>query len=207
MPFPDIIFPEMVQGTSAPYFDDHTVLSMSLSKIGLPALRTGIVIASVPIIRALGALNSITALASGSLGQILAEGLVRTGELKILAETYVTPFYREKSLFAQNCIHEFMHDREYRIHRSEGALFLWLFLPDLSVSTKELYARLKEKGVIIVPGEYFFFGREEGSDEETAWKRHPHREKCLRLNYSRPETEVREGLRILSEVVSRYQKG
>jgi valine--pyruvate aminotransferase len=205
MPFPNIIFPDVIEGSAAPSWNAHTILSMSLSKIGLPALRTGIIIADKPVIKALGALNSIAALTSGSLGQILAEGIVRTGEIRTLADTAVRPFYRKKSVLAQDMIHELFRDRQYRIHRSEGAIFLWLYLSDLSITTKELYGHLKDRGVVIVPGEYFFFGRENGSDEEIAWKNHPHREKCLRLNYSRGETEVREGLRIIAEVSGRYR--
>lgn len=200
MPFPNIIFPDSAEGSCAPYWDPNVVLSMSLSKIGLPSLRTGIVIASPEIVTALSALNSIVALTSGSLGQALAEGIVASGEIKRLADSAVRPFYRERSAFAQSCISEFWGPREYRIHRSEGAIFLWLYLPDLGIPAKELYARLKTRGVVVVPGEYFFFGRESGSDDETAWKRHPHRERCIRLNYSRPRDEVREGLRIIEEV-------
>lgn len=205
MPFPNIIFPDMLADSPDPYWDRNTILSMSLSKIGLPALRTGIVIADAKVVQALSALNSIAALASGSLGQVLAEGIVRSGEIARLADSVVQPFYRERSRFARECIREFWDGRPYRIHRSEGAIFLWLYLPDLSIPTKELYAKLKEKGVVIVPGEYFFFGRENGSEEETAWKTHPHREKCLRLNYSRPEEEVREGLRIIAETSGKYR--
>jgi len=206
MPFPNIIFPDMLDGTPAPFWDRHTILSMSLSKIGLPSLRTGIIIADAPVIKALGALNSIAALTSGSLGQILAEGLVRSGEIRTMADTAVRPFYRQKTDQAQEFIHEFWKGRDYRIHRSEGAIFLWLYLPELNITTKELYGKLKERGVVVVPGEYFFFGRETGSDDETSWKGHPHREKCLRLNYSRSEGEVREGLRIIAEVSGRYRK-
>ena len=204
LPFPNIVFPDMIGEAPTPYWDEHTILSMSLSKIGLPALRTGIVVADKPIITALGALNSIAALTTGSIGQILAEDLIRSGEIKKLADTVAQPFYRKKSEAARQYIAEFWGDREYRVHRSEGAIFLWLYLPNLGISGKDLYRRLKERGVVVVPGEYFFFGRESGSEEETAWKRHPHREKCLRLNYSADDDEVREGLEIIAEVSSKY---
>lgn len=206
MPFPNIIFPEMMKDSPDPYWDKNTILSMSLSKIGLPSMRTGIVIADAGIISALSALNSIVALASGSLGQVIGEGIVRSGEISRLANGVVQPFYRARSKFAQDCIHGFWKGRDYRVHRSEGAIFLWLYLPELSIPTMELYAELKNRGVVIVPGEYFFFGLESGSDEETAWKRHPHREKCIRLNYSKGEDEVREGLRIIAEMSEKYRK-
>jgi len=208
MPFPNIIFPDTAgeNDSIAPVWNENIILSMSLSKIGLPSLRTGIVIAAKPVIKALGALNAIASLTTGSLGQILAEGIIRSGEIKKIADEAVRPFYRQKSLDAQGFIHEFFRDRDYRIHKSEGAIFLWLYLGDLSISSKELYRHLKERGVVIVPGEYFFFGRENGTDEETAWRRHPHREKCLRLNYSRGESEVREGLRKIAEVSGKFRK-
>lgn len=206
MPFPDIIFPEEVDGKPAPSWDENIVLSMSLSKIGLPALRTGIIIAQPEIITALSALNSIAALASGSLGQVLAEGLIRSREMLTLATERVRPFYRGKSLEAQGWIREFWQGREWRLHRSQGAIFLWMLLPDLAVSSMDLYHALKKRGVVVVPGEYFFFGRDNGSEEETAWKRHPHRERCIRINYSRPGPEVREGLRIIAEVSDTLRK-
>lgn len=200
MPFPDIIFPERIDGSAAPAWDENTVLSMSLSKIGLPALRTGIIVANERIIAALSALNSITALASGSLGQVLAEGLVASGGLKRLAVEEVQPFYRERSRIAQEYLRDSMTGRDYLFHRSEGSMFLWLYFGDLKVGTRELYRRLKERGVVVVPGEYFFFGTALGSGPESAWREHPHRHRCVRINYARPEEEVRDGLSIIAEV-------
>jgi len=200
MPFPDIIFPEYIEGTPAPAWNENTILSMSLSKIGLPALRTGIVVANERIVESLAALNSIVSLASGSLGQVLAEDLVHSGELKRLATNEVQPFYRAKSLAAQEYLHGAMEGRAYMCHRNEGSMFLWLYFDDLASGTRDLYLRLKERGVVVVPGEYFFFGSEKGSGAEIAWKEHPHRHKCVRINYARPEGEVRDGLRIIAEV-------
>ncbi len=204
MPFPNIIFPERLEGHAEPCWKPGVILSMSLSKIGLPALRTGIVVADSSVIRSLSALNSIVSLTSGSLGQVLAEDLIRTGELKSLADSVVQPFYREKSIVARQSVSERFAGREWMLHKSEGSIFLWLYLPELSIPTSELYWKLKERGVVVVPGEYFFFGLEGGSDDETSWKRHPHRERCLRLNYARPEDEIREGIRIIAEVSGRY---
>ena len=189
VPFPDIIFTE----NAAPYWDENVVLSLSLSKIGLPSLRTGIIIADRRIISTLANLNAIVALASGSLGQALAERLIRSGELVRLAQTAVRPFYEERSLRAQEWIREFFDGGDYAVHRSEGAIFLWLLFKDLRIPAKKLYAKLKERGVITVPGEYFFFGLESVQE-------HEHYDKCLRINYSCDPAEVREGLRIIGEL-------
>ncbi len=209
-PFPNIIYPDrMYDGTGVepvPYWDENTILSMSLSKIGLPTLRTGIVIAPPDVIKAVSAVNSIAALASGSLGQVLAEGLIRTGELKKLADNAVRPFYKSRLEKALDWTAEFWTGRNYRLHRCEGALFLWMMMDDLRVSSRDLYFRLKEKGVVVVPGEYFFFGLESGSPEETAWKNHPHRYSCLRINYTGNPDEVRDGLRLIASTSAELRR-
>ncbi|HZK19273.1 MAG TPA: aminotransferase class I/II-fold pyridoxal phosphate-dependent enzyme, partial [Treponemataceae bacterium] len=88
LPFPNIIFTE----NAKPIWNKNIVLSMSLSKIGLPAFRTGIIIAKKEIVEALSNINAIVSLASGSVGQALAERLIKNGELVTLAKNAVQPF-------------------------------------------------------------------------------------------------------------------
>ena len=195
LPWPDIIFTENAE----PYWDENVILSMSLSKIGLPSLRTGIIIADSRIVTALSNMNAIAALASGSCGQALAGELIKTGTLVEAARKYVRPYYYEKSRKTIECINRCFAGTEYYVHKSEGAIFLWLYMPSLKITTKELYAKLKERGVIIVPGEYFFFGNApDGS--LPAVEDHPHYSKCIRMNYAGPEDEVMKGIEIISEV-------
>ena len=195
LPFPNIVFTE----DATPYWDESIVFSMSLSKIGLPSLRTGIIVAEPKIAQALANLNAIAALATGSVGQALAEKAIASGEILKVAETAVKPFYEKRSRQAIEWIHEFFDGSDYWIHRSEGAIFLWLYLRDLKISTKELYEKLKEQGVITVPGEHFFFGVDEPRENC-----HGHYDKCLRLNYSGPQDEVREGLKLLAKIYKEY---
>ena len=192
LPFPNIIFTD----DAKPYWDSSVILSMSLSKIGLPSLRTGIVVAKAELISALSSVNSIVALASGSLGQVISQDLFATGKMKTLAESFVKPFYQQKSLFAQSCFKEYFAGTNYSVHKSEGAIFNWILMNDLKIPTKELYVKLKDQGVITVPGEYFFFGT----------PNHPHYNKCLRINYSRPEDEVREGIKIIADTYKKFSK-
>ena len=63
MPFPNIIFTEV-----RPYISDNTILVLSLSKLGLPGARTGIVIAHADIIDAFTRANTILNLAMGKIG-------------------------------------------------------------------------------------------------------------------------------------------
>ena len=195
LPFPNIVFTE----DATPYWDESIVFSMSLSKIGLPSLRTGIIVAEPKIAQALANLNAIAALATGSVGQALAEKAIASGEILKVAETAVKPFYEKRSRQAIEWIHEFFAGSDYWIHRSEGSIFLWLYLRDLKISTKELYEKLKEQGVITVPGEHFFFGIDDPRENC-----HGQYDKCLRLNYSGPQDEVREGLKLLAKIYKEY---
>ena len=56
-------FPGIVHGEATPGWDENTVLCMSLSKLGLPGIRTGIVIANEELIASLAAVNAIFCLA------------------------------------------------------------------------------------------------------------------------------------------------
>lgn len=189
-PFPNILFTD-----ANPYWDEHVIVSMSLSKIGLPSTRTGIIIAREEIITALSAANAVISLSCGTLGQMLTLPLVQTGEILRLSRDVVQPYYREKSEKAQNWIHDAFKGQEYGIHRSEGAIFLWLWFKNLTITTKELYEILKNQRVLVIPGRYFFYGLDE------PWE---HRDQCIRINYSQPEADVQRGIEIIAEVTGRY---
>ncbi len=196
-PFPGVIFTEARLS-----WNESTILTMSLSKIGLPGTRTGIVVAPPPIAAAISSMSSIVGLANPNIGQVIARPLLESGEILRLSREVVMPFYRDKSQLAQAWVREsFGDDFDYAIHRSEGALFLWLWFPDLPIPTQELYRRLKQRQVLIVPGEYFFYGL----DEETAgsWR---HRRECLRMTFTMDEETVRTGIRVIGEEVRRAWK-
>jgi valine--pyruvate aminotransferase len=189
LPFPGIVFRE-----ARPIWNEDIVLCMSLSKIGLPAIRTGIVIAREELIEALSATNAIVSLATGSLGPAIAEGLLRSGELIKLSREVVGPYYAAKSRRALEIVAEELGDLPWAAHASEGAIFLWLWLRDLPISSRELYLRLKARNVIVLPGENFFYGL------EGDWA---HSRQCLRLNYSGSEELFVRGLRIMAEELRR----
>ena len=194
-PFPNVIFTE-----ATPFWDEHIILTLSLSKIGLPGTRTGIVVAHPEIAGAVAAMSSVVGLSNPNIGQAIMRPLVEDGGILRLSNEVVKPFYVEKSRQARAWVAEFFGDRfDYYVHRSEGALFLWLWFPGLPVTAKELYSRLKDRGVLIVPGHYFFFGLE---DEDWC-----HRHECLRMTFTMDERVVREGIRIIGEEVAKLHAG
>ena len=190
-PFPGMIFTE-----ATPIWNEDMVLTMSLSKLGLPGTRTGIVVARKELVRAISSMTSIVGLSNPNIGQAILQPLVESGEVLRLAREVVRPYYEQKSQQAQEWVREFFPDElDYYVHCSEGALFLWLWFPGLPISSQELYQRLKARDVLVIPGDYFFFGL-----EDETW---PHRNECIRVSYSMPEETVRAGLRIIAEEVSK----
>ena len=195
-PFPNIIFTE-----ATPVWDENIVLTLSLSKIGLPGTRTGIVIAREEIASAVSSMSAIVGLANGNIGQAIMKPLMQTGDVLKLSNEVVRPYYIKKSQQARAWVDEYFDSSlPYRVHLSEGALFLWLWFEDLPITTRELYNRLKKRGVLIVSGHYFFFGV-----EDEPWK---HRDECIRMTFTMDEGQVREGIQIIAEeVLLAYSEG
>ena len=185
-PFPGILF-----GDVQPVWAPHVVNLFSLSKLGLPGARAGIVVGPEPLIADIEAMNAVIALASGNLAQQLTLPMIRSGQILEMG-SLIRPFYQKRSLFAQEVMRrEFdAAGLDWALHVSEGAFFHWLWLRGLSVPTSELYQRLKQRSVLVVPGECFFFGL------EADW---PHRRECLRLNYAQEPDVIEQAVRIIAQ--------
>jgi valine--pyruvate aminotransferase len=193
VPFPSIIYTE-----ATPVWDENVIKCLSLSKLGLPAVRTGIVIAREDIIRAIAAVNAVISLAPGSFGPVLMEKLVSSGEILDIGTKMIRPFYLEKCKKALNWVHKELDGVPYRVHKPEGSMFLWLWFEDLPISSGELYRLLKSQGVLVVSGQYFFPGLKED------WK---HSSECVRLTYSQDDETVRKGIAIIGRVLKNiYQE-
>ena len=106
----------------------------------------------------------------------------------------VKPFYEEKANRAVAQLRREMGDHiPMRIHKPEGALFLWLWFEGLPISSQELYQRLKKKGVLVVSGHYFFPGMEEDN-----WD---HKNQCIRVTYAQDEAVVKQGISLIAEEI------
>ncbi len=186
-PFPNIIYEEV-----QPFWDENTIVCMSLSKLGLPALRTGIVIARPDIIKTVSKMTSVFSLSPGGLGPALALDMVRNGQITRISKEVVRPFYKAKADRAVAQLREEMAGLPFAIHKPEGALFLWLWFPGLPITCKELYERLKARGVLVISGHYFFPGLDEN------WR---HKDECIRVSYAQNDKVVSKGLSIIADEV------
>ncbi len=193
LPFPNILFND-----AKAHWNENTILALSLSKLGLPGARTGIIVANEEIIQAYTNANTIVSLACGNMGPALAKELFRTGEILSLSRDYVTPFYRQRAQQTVQWFREDLGDLPYHIHKPEGAIFLWLWLEGLPISSQTLYERLKKRGVLIVPGHNFFIGMDD------QWR---HKHECIRVSYAQDADRVKQGVKIISEEVAKAYNG
>ncbi|MHC4557214.1 MAG: valine--pyruvate transaminase [Planctomycetota bacterium] len=187
MPFPNIIFTEAKAN-----WNEHTIFCMSLSKLGLPAVRTGIVIANEEVIAMVSRMNAVMSLAPGSMGAAITTKLVRSGEIISLSRDVIKPFYQKKAQAALEQVSKELDGVDFHVHKPEGTFFLWLWFPELPITNSELYQRLKERGILIVPGHYFFPGLKED------WQ---HKNECIRINYSQDSETFAAGVKIIADEV------
>lgn len=188
-PFPNIVFAD-----ATPHWNDNTILVLSLSKLGLPGARTGIVVAKPEVIDAFAKANTILSLACGNFGPALARHLLQDRKILSLSREVVAPFYRARMEHAARVFKQELTGLPCRIHQPEGAIFLWLWFEGLPISSEVLYQRLKARGVLVVSGHHFFPGL------AVAWQ---HSHECIRVTYCQNAAVVEQGAAIIGDEVRR----
>ncbi len=189
VPFPNMIFTE-----ATPLWDEHIILCFSLSKLGLPGVRTGIVVADESVISRIRNANAIFNLAPGSVGPALISQSIQSRKIIDLCQNTLKPYYESRRDQAIAQVKQHMPDIPVRIHQPEGAIFLWLWFEGLPISVQMLYQRLKARNVLIIAGHHFFPGL------EGEWK---HKHECIRITYSSDHVSVEHGIKTIGEEVRR----
>ncbi len=187
-------FPGAIYTDARLTWNENTILCMSLSKLGLPGLRTGIVIAKKEIISAMARINGIMILAPNSVGPALLTRLIKDKELLPLCNQVIKPYYQQKAATAVALFDELFADLPVYLHKLEGAFFMWLWFKDLGVNSEALYEALKKENVYVIPGHNFFIGVDDN------W---PHKHECIRINYAKDEATLRKGLEVIKRIVSK----
>lgn len=192
-PFPSIVFTE-----ARPLWDEHHVLVMSLSKLGLPGTRTAVVVGPPSIAKAVASMTAVTGLANGNFGQAIMRPLLENGELLRLSREVIQPYYRRKLDDALKVADAAFPKRSgYSLHESGGALFLWLWLKNSPLNSQQFYERLKVRNVLVVPGHHFFFGL---SPRDASWT---HSRECVRISFAMEDSVVERGLGIIGEEIAK----
>ncbi|WP_370588099.1 valine--pyruvate transaminase [Trichocoleus sp. FACHB-591] len=188
-PFPALNFTDMT-----PAFGDNIVHCMSLSKAGLPGERVGIAIGDEQVIRVLESFQTNLCIHSSRYGQAIAARAIDSGALAEISTQVIRPYYQEKFTVVETSLDQAMpQEIPWLLHRGEGAIFAWLWLQDLPLTDWEFYQRLKQVGVIVVPGSSFFPGLRED------W---PHKQQCIRISLTASNEEIAIGMQRLAKVVA-----
>ncbi|MBD2122922.1 valine--pyruvate transaminase [Trichocoleus sp. FACHB-262] len=188
-PFPALNFTDMT-----PAFGDNIVHCMSLSKAGLPGERVGIAIGDEQVIRVLESFQTNLCIHSSRYGQAIAARAIASGALAEISTQVIRPYYQEKFTVVETSLDQAMpQEIPWLLHRGEGAIFAWLWLQDLPLTDWEFYQRLKQVGVIVVPGSSFFPGLRED------W---PHKQQCIRISLTASNEEIAIGMQRLAKVVA-----
>ena len=185
-PFPALNFTDMT-----PQFGDNIIHCMSLSKAGLPGERIGIAIGDPKLIQILESFQTNACIHSSRYGQAIAAKAIASGKLADLATQVIRPHYQRKIEILENTLDAAMPDIPWYLHQGEGAIFAWLWLQDLPMTDWEFYQKLKQVGVIAVPGSTFFPGLKED------WQ---HKQQCLRISLTATEAEIAEAMKRLAKV-------
>ncbi|BAZ45752.1 valine--pyruvate transaminase [Chondrocystis sp. NIES-4102] len=186
-PFPALNFTQMT-----PQFGNNIIHCMSLSKAGLPGERIGIAIGDPKLIQVLESFQTNACIHSSRYGQAIAAKAIASGKLADLSETVIRPHYKQKIAVLESTLDKYMpKDIPWFLHQGEGAIFAWLWLQDLPMTDWEFYQKLKQVGVIVVPGSTFFPGLQEN------WQ---HKQQCLRISLTATEAEIAEAMQRLAQV-------
>ena len=191
-PFPALNFTEMT-----PQFGENIVHCMSLSKAGLPGERIGIAIGDPQLIQILESFQTNSCIHSSRYGQAIAARAINSGKLADISANIIRPHYQRKTEILENTLDAEMPDIPWYLHQVEGAIFGWLWFKDLPIADWEFYQKLKQVGVIAVPGSTFFPGLKED------WQ---HKQQCLRISLTATEAEIAEAMKRLAKVAQQvYQ--
>lgn len=187
-------FPNLLSTKVKPNWHANLVQVFSLSKLGLPGLRTAVVVAAPDIIEQVVRANIVLSLANSNLGAKLLSRLIVSGDLMHLSENVLPSFYSNNKKILLAYLEKALVGLNYKIHEPEGAFFLWLWLPDLSVSSDELYEQLKAQGVLVMSGMPFFFDQQD-------WC---HASQCLRLSYCQPAETLEKAATLIAQSIRSY---
>jgi GntR family transcriptional regulator/MocR family aminotransferase len=159
----------------------------TFSKMLMPGLRLGYLLASGPVYDRLLACKRVDDLASSSLIQRALETYITVGRYQGHLQRACQLYRRRRDAMADALRHYLPEDTHWLVPM--GGLFIWLRLPD-GLTSDELLPFARAEGVAFAPGGLFFGGG----------RPQPY----LRLNFAEhpPET-IEEGIRRLGRAVTR----
>ena len=162
----------------------------TFSKMLVPGLRVGFIVADGPVYESLLNYKRLSDLATSTLIQRALDAFVTVGR-------YQTYLHRSSQIFRRRrdamlkAIHNHLPSNT-SFDLPSGGLFIWLRLPD-SISADKLLPLACKEGVAFVPGKFFFIDNTNGDE----W---------MRLNFvSHPVEDIEEGIRRLGVAIRKMK--
>jgi GntR family transcriptional regulator/MocR family aminotransferase len=162
----------------------------TFSKMLMPGLRVGFIVADGPVYDSLVSFKRLSDLASSTLIQRALEAYVTVGRYQAYLHRSCQVFLKRRDAMLEAVDRYLPAGISFDL--PQGGLFLWLRLPE-NLSSDELLSLACEEGLAFAPGNNFF---PEGS-EGRSW---------MRLNFvSQPAEENEEGIMRLGKAIKRLR--
>jgi DNA-binding transcriptional MocR family regulator len=157
----------------------------SFSKVGLPGLRVGWIVASRPVIERLRWAKQRADLHTNLLGQAVVQELGCRGWLDKWIRKTCKVYQHKQDVLRRASERHF--PPEARVSYPEGGMSVWVELP-AGLDTAELLVKARERRVIFVPARYFYFQNPKHN--------------ALRLCYTAlSDDKIEKGIAILGELL------
>ncbi len=169
----------------------RVIYTSTFSKMLLPGLRIGFVVAEGPVYQELVRRKHTYDLASSNLIQRVLDSYLTIGRYQTHLR-YSCRIYRKRRDTMLKAIKLHL-PADISVTSPRGGFFIWLCLPE-NISAKNLLPLASEEGVIYAPGNSFFPNGSGGDN-------------YLRLNFAaNPPEEIEEGVKRLGKAIKRLRQ-
>jgi GntR family transcriptional regulator/MocR family aminotransferase len=158
----------------------------TFSKMLMPGLRVGFIVADGPVYDSLLNFKRLSDLASSTLIQRALDAYVTVGRYQTYLHRSSQAFRKRRDAMVDAIRRHLPTDVSFDV--PTGGLFIWLRLPE-GIYADELLPASCKQGISFVPGNFFFIDQASGRE----W---------MRLNFaSQPEKDIEEGIKRLGGVM------
>jgi GntR family transcriptional regulator/MocR family aminotransferase len=163
----------------------------TFSKMLMPGLRVGFIVADGPVYDSLLNFKRLSDLASSTLIQRALDAYVTVGRYQTYLHRSSQAFRKRRDGMVGAIRKHLPSTVSFDV--PTGGLFIWLRLPD-GIFADELLPLACKQGVSFVPGNYFFIDRAQGRE----W---------IRLNFaSQPVEDIEEGIQRLGKLMRSFKR-